>query len=127
VKGPSGCAVRQNSKSDLVYRPVVLEQEEDPTASLTLGRRSNRQATAMTMIQVIEIRTSAAIVEIVARPSRAARARTSRSNWSDLDEQRLLAYKKEASLKTGSFASSQAGLRPQYARASGQSRIGFIA
>ena len=69
----------------------------------------------MTMIQVMEIRTSAAIMEIVARPSRAARARTSRSRWSDsdLDEQRLLAYKKTGS---GSLASSPAGLGPQYVR-----------
>jgi hypothetical protein len=37
VKGPSGCAVRQNSKSDLVQGPVVLELEEGPIASLTLG------------------------------------------------------------------------------------------
>jgi hypothetical protein len=73
VKGPSGCAVRQNSKNDLVLGPVVLELEEGLIASLTLGllfwRRSNRQAAAMTMIQVIEIRTSVAIIEILARPS----------------------------------------------------------
>jgi hypothetical protein len=37
VKGPSGCAVRKNSKSDLVQRPVVLELEKGPIASLTLG------------------------------------------------------------------------------------------
>jgi hypothetical protein len=37
VKGPSWCAVRQNSKSDLVQGPVILELEEGPIASLTLG------------------------------------------------------------------------------------------
>ena len=37
VKGPSGCAVRPNSKSDLVQGPVVLELEKRPIASLTLG------------------------------------------------------------------------------------------
>jgi hypothetical protein len=41
------------------------------------------------------------------------------SRWSDLDEQRLLAYstRKRASLGSGSLASSQAGLGLQYARA----------
>ncbi|KAF4627383.1 hypothetical protein G7Y89_g10770 [Cudoniella acicularis] len=37
--------------------------------------------------------------------------------WLDLDEQRLLAYKKEDKSWTGSLASPQAGLGPQYARA----------
>jgi hypothetical protein len=62
-------------KSDLVQGPVVFELEEGPIASLTLGllyrRRSNRQVAAMMTIQVMEIRTSAAKVEIQARPSRA--------------------------------------------------------
>jgi len=38
VKGPSVCAVRQNSKSDLVQGPVVLELEEGSIASLTTQR-----------------------------------------------------------------------------------------
>ena len=37
VKGPSGYAVRQNSKRDLVQGPVVLEPEEQPIALLALG------------------------------------------------------------------------------------------
>ena len=42
------------------------------------------------------------------------RLRTSKhSRWSDLDEQCLLAYKKEGNLGTGSLASSPAGLSPQ--------------
>jgi hypothetical protein len=61
VKGPPGYAVRQNSKSDLVQGPVVLELEEQPIAPLALGllyrRRSNRQAAAMMTIQ-----------EVLARP-----------------------------------------------------------
>jgi hypothetical protein len=49
VKGPSGCAVRQNSKSDPVQGPVVLEPEERPIASSALwgscngGRRALEQ------------------------------------------------------------------------------------
>jgi hypothetical protein len=58
VKIPSGCAVRQNSISDLVQGPVVLELEEQPIASLALGilyrRRSNLQAAVMVTIQVME-------------------------------------------------------------------------
>jgi len=57
VKGPSGCAIRQNSKSDLVQGPVVLKLEEGPIASLALGhlqrRRSSRQVAIMMTIQVI--------------------------------------------------------------------------
>jgi hypothetical protein len=37
VKGLSGCVVRQNSKSDLVQGPVVLELEKRLITSLTLG------------------------------------------------------------------------------------------
>ena len=61
VKGPSGCAVRQNSKSDLVQGLVVLELMEQPIAPLALGllywRRSNCQTAAMMTIQ-----------EVLARP-----------------------------------------------------------
>ncbi len=89
VKGPSGCAVRQNSKSDLVQGPVVLELEEGPIALLTLRllyrRRSNRQAAAMMTIQVMEIRTSAATIEILARPSKAVLSTSKQSRWSDLE------------------------------------------
>ena len=49
VKGPSGCAVRRNSKSDLVQGLVFLELEEQPIASLALGLlywRSSRQVLA---------------------------------------------------------------------------------
>jgi hypothetical protein len=78
--GPSGCTVRQSSKSDTailryVDGPVVLELEEGPIASLALGllqrRRSSRQVAIMMTIQVMAIRTSAATIEIQARPSRA--------------------------------------------------------
>jgi hypothetical protein len=87
-EGPSGCAVRQNSKSDLAQGPVVLELEEGPIASLMTGllyrRRSNRQAAAMMTIQVM------ATMGILGRPSTSKHSR-----WLDLDEQRLLAYKKK--------------------------------
>jgi hypothetical protein len=50
----------------------------------------------MMMIQVIAIPSLvAAMMDIRARPSGAARARASR--WSDLDEQRLLTYKEDKS------------------------------
>jgi hypothetical protein len=43
-------------------------------------RRSSRQAAMMMTIQVMAIQTSAATMEILARPSRAVRARTSRAD-----------------------------------------------
>lgn len=49
VKGLSGCAVRQNSKSDLVQGPDVLKLEEQPIALLALG--------------LLHLQTSAAIME----------------------------------------------------------------
>jgi hypothetical protein len=65
-------------KSDLVQGPVVPELEKRPIASLTLGllyrRRSNGQAAAMITIQVMEIRTLAAMMMDV-------RARTSSACW----------------------------------------------
>jgi hypothetical protein len=77
VKGPSGFAIRQNSESDLVQGPVVLELEEGLIASLMLGllyrRGSSRQAAMMTS-QLMAIGTSVATIKIQAKPSRAVRA-----------------------------------------------------
>jgi hypothetical protein len=90
VKGPSGCAVRQNSKSDLVQGLIVLELEEGLIASLTLGllyrRRSNRQAAAMMTFSDRD--PASAAIKIQAKPS--TRKQSPRSK---LDEQRLLVYK----------------------------------
>ena len=128
VKGPLGCAVRQNSKSDLVHRPIVLELEVEPIASLALGllhwRRSNRQAAAMMTIQVMEIRPSTATMEILARPSRTVRARTSRVYGQTWTSSACWHTRRRASRGSGSSANPQAGLGLQYARAgtSGEDR-----
>jgi hypothetical protein len=87
VKGPSGCAVQQNSKSDLVQGPVVLELEEGPIASLTLGLPSSSGD---------EDDSRYGLQHDNGDCSEAEQGRSSTNNrWSDLDEQRLLAYKKE--------------------------------
>jgi len=96
VKGRSGCAVQQNSKSDLVQGPAVLELEEEPIASLALGllqrRRSNRQADDDSSDGDPDFSSDNG------DSSEAEQGRSSTSKHSQLskvDEQRLLAYKKE--------------------------------
>jgi len=84
---------------------------------LLYRRRSNRQAAAIMTIHVIEIRTSAATMEILARPSRAVRARTSGADGQTWTSSACWRTRKKASLGSGSLVSSQAELRPQYARA----------
>ena len=91
---------------DEVERVVLLEVTALIALDNLYRRSSNRQAAAMTTIEVME-----------ASEAEQGRSSTSKhSRWSDLDEQRLLAYKR-ASLRTRSLASSQAGLGLQYVRA----------
>jgi len=72
VRGPSGCAVQQNSKSDPVQELSVLELEERLLLhrcwSYCIGEARNHLAAAMITIQVMEV---------LARRSMAVRARGS--------------------------------------------------
>jgi hypothetical protein len=70
----------------------------------------------MITIQVMEIRTSAATLEILARPSRAVRARASTADDWTWTSSAYWHTRKRASLWSGSLASSQAGLDPQNVR-----------
>jgi hypothetical protein len=93
VKELSGCAIRQGSGSDPVQGPVILELEEgllyrrrsksdrDPDFSSNNGDSSEAEQSCSST--------------------------NNQSRWSDLDEQRLLAYKKTGS---GSLVQDQMNL-----------------
>ena len=107
VKGPSGCAVRQNSKSDLVLGRVVLELEEGPIASLTFGAPISEKVEPSSSGDDDD--SSAGDPDFSSDNGDSSEAEQDRSctnkqsQWSDLDEQRLLAYKKTGKWIFGKF------------------------
>ena len=99
VKGPSGCAVRQNSKSDPVQGPVVLELEERPLlhdVGAPVSEKVEPSSSGDNNDSSNGDPESSSDDDGCSSEAEQDRLSTSKqSRWPDLDEQLLLAYKKE--------------------------------